>query len=194
MVLTPSTMLPLGTPAADFSLLEPLTGKSVSLADVKLENGVLIAFLSNHCPFVILLQDQLQALGRDLKEKGVGMVGISSNDIVAYPSDNPERMAELASTKFTTFPYLFDATQEIAKSYRAACTPDIYLFDKDLKLVYRGRVDDARPGNGKKVTGRSIRAAVDLMVTGKPIPAESMLPSMGCNIKWARGNAPDYFG
>lgn len=137
MVVTPSTMLPLGTQAADFSLLEPLTGKSVSLADVKLEHGVLIAFISNHCPFVILLQDQLQALGRDLKEKGVGMVGISSNDPVAYPSDNPERMAELASAKFNTFPYLFDATQGVAKSYRAACTPDIYLFDKDLKLVYR---------------------------------------------------------
>ncbi|CAN8067701.1 unnamed protein product [Agarophyton chilense] len=194
MVLTPSTMLPLGTTAQDFTLLEPLTGKKLSLADVKGENGVLIVFICNHCPFVVHLQDELTALGRDFRAKGVGMVGISSNDIHSYPADGPEEIAKFASKKFTTFPYLFDESQETAKAYRAACTPDIFLFDKNLNLVYRGQIDDSRPGNGKPVTGKAIRDAVDLMVEGNPIPEETMMPSIGCSIKWHEGNAPDYFG
>ena len=137
MVVTPSTMLPLGTGAPDFSLLEPLTGNTVSLQDVKKENGLLVVFMCNHCPFVVLLQDQLRALGEDFKKLSVGMVGISSNDVKAYPQDGKEPMAELARSKFSTFPYLLDETQDVAKAYRAACTPDLFLFDKDLKLVYR---------------------------------------------------------
>lgn len=134
---TESTMLPLGTVAPTFSLPEPLTGNVVSLNDVKLSNGLLVAFICNHCPFVVLMQNQLHELGKDLKEMSIGMVGISSNDIVSYPEDGPVAMAELARNKFSTFPYILDQTQEVAKAYHAACTPDIFLFDKDLKLVYR---------------------------------------------------------
>lgn len=137
MVLTPSTMQTLGTVAPAFSLLEPLTGNQVSLNDVKGENGLLVVFMCNHCPFVVLMQNQLKALGEDLPKMGIGMVGISSNDVKDYPDDGVEAMKQFASTKFSTFKYLFDSTQEVAKAYRAACTPDIYLFDKDLKLVYR---------------------------------------------------------
>ncbi|KAI0564450.1 alkyl hydroperoxide reductase [Gracilaria domingensis] len=202
MVVTPSTMLPLGTKAPDFTLQEPLTGKRLSLADVKGEYGLLVVFICNHCPFVIHLQDELAALGRDFKAKGVGMVGISSNDVKKYPADAPDEMANMASTKFNTFQYLFDETQEVAKAYRAACTPDIFLFDRDMTLSYRlvvaicrrGQIDDSRPGNGRPITGKTIREAVDLMVEGKQYPEESMMPSIGCNIKWIKGNEPDYFG
>lgn len=137
MVLKGSTMLPLGTVAPDFALMEPLTGKMVSLDDVKLEKGLLVVFMCNHCPFVILLQEQLAALGTDLKDMGIGMVGISSNDAKSYPQDGPKAMKTMASTTFSTFRYLFDETQAVAKAYRAACTPDIFLFDGNKKLVYR---------------------------------------------------------
>lgn len=130
-------MLPLGTTAPDFSLVEPLTGNKLSLVDVMMDHGLLIVFMCNHCPFVVHLQDQLRALGSDLRTQSVGMVGISSNDIKDYPQDGPEQMAKMAKSTFNTFPYLFDDTQEVAKSYRAACTPDVFLFDKDMKLVYR---------------------------------------------------------
>lgn len=137
MVLTPSTMLPLGTIAPLFSLPEPLSGRTLSIDDVKRDNGLLVIFMCNHCPFVKFVQDLLNQLGTDMKDSNVGMVGISSNDVNDYPDDNAENMAKLASTTFSTFHYLLDETQQVAKSYRAACTPDIYLFDKDLKLVYR---------------------------------------------------------
>lgn len=137
MVVTPSSTLPLGTVAPAFSLLEPLTGNKVSLEDVKGEKGTLVVFMCNHCPFVVMLQDQLKSLGEDFPKMGIGMVGISSNDVTDHPSDGVGPMKEFASTKFSTFTYLFDETQDVAKAYRAACTPDIYMFDKDLKLVYR---------------------------------------------------------
>lgn len=148
--------------------------------------------MCNHCPFVVLLQDQLRELGADLKTMGIGMVGISANDISTHPQDGPETMARYAATKFSTFTYLYDETQHVAKAYRAACTPDVFLFNKDKKLVYRGQVDYARPGNGKEVNGESIRAAVNMLVEGKEIAEDSMIPSIGCNIKWITGNGPDY--
>lgn len=194
MVLTPSTMLPLGTTAPPFSLLEPLTGNKVSLEDVRGEKGTLVVFMCNHCPFVVMQQKQLKSLGEDLPKMGIGMVGVSSNDVKDHPDDGIGPMKDFAATKFSSFRYLFDETQDVAKAYHAACTPDIYLFDKDLKLVYRGQIDDARPSNGIAPTGKSIRAAADLLVQEKSIPAVSMKPSIGCNIKWTKGNEPDYFG
>lgn len=194
MVATKSAMLPLGTRAAPFALSEPLTGATVQLEDVTRRHGLLVAFICNHCPFVVMQQDQLRALGTDLAAMDIGMVGISSNDVGNYPQDGPEAMKAMAGSTFSTFKYLFDETQEVAKAYHAACTPDVYLFDKDLKLVYRGQIDSARPGNGKPTDGAAVRHAADLLVQGKSMPAEEMMPSIGCNIKWRRGNEPDYFG
>lgn len=182
MALTPSNMVPLGTPAPDFELPDP-TGKVYRLADVRGPNGLLVVFMCNHCPFVKHLKPALAEAGRRLAEKGVGMVGINSNDVTQYPDDAPEKMLEDIREFGYTFPYLYDESQAVARAYDAACTPDFYLFDKDLKLVYRGQFDDSRPGNGIPVTGADLYAAVDAMVEGRPV-SPNQKPSIGCNIKW----------
>ncbi len=191
MAAVNSTMLPLGTMAPDFRLPDP-GGKSVSLSDFKGAPALLVAFLCNHCPYVKHLRSGLAQLARDYQSRGVAVVGISSNDVANYPADSPEKMAEEARAAGYVFPYLYDASQSVAKAYRAACTPDLYLFDGNQRLVYRGQFDDSRPGNGIPVTGKDLRAAIDAVLSGKPVsPAQR--PSIGCNIKWKPGNEPEYF-
>jgi len=184
-------MLPLGTVAPDFRLPDT-NGKTVSLADFKYAPALLVMFICNHCPYVIHIRAGLAQLARDYQAKGVAMVGISANDAANYPEDSPARMKEEVKTAGYTFPYLYDESQAVAKAYRAACTPDLFLFDRDRKLVYRGQFDDARPGNSAPVTGKDLRAALDAVLAGKPVSA-TQKPSMGCNIKWKAGNEPDYF-
>jgi peroxiredoxin len=182
--------MPLGTPAPAFALPDT-TGKIVSIEDFKGAKALLVMFICNHCPFVKLVRDELAALGREYQTKGVAMVAIMSNDAENYPDDRPEKMAEEVVTAGYTFPYLYDATQETAKAYHAACTPDFFLFDANRKLAYRGQFDDARPRNGKPVTGADLRAAIDAVLAGQPVSSEQH-PSIGCNIKWKSGNAPEY--
>ena len=191
MALTPSTMLPLGTAAPDFELPDT-GGKMVSLADFKGQPALLVAFICNHCPYVIHLRAGLAQLARDYLPRNVGMAGISSNDAANYPADSPDKMKEEAKKAGYLFPYLYDETQMVAKSYHAACTPDIFLFDKNQRLVYRGQFDASRPNNGIPVTGNDLRAALDAVLAGKAV-SEKQIPSIGCNIKWKAGNAPDYF-
>lgn len=181
MALTPSNMLPLGTVAPDFSLPDG-AGQIYSLPDCKKEKGILVAFICNHCPFVIHIKPQLAEMGRQLAAKGIGMVAISTNDVENFPADSPEKMLEDAQAFGYEFPYLYDESQEIAKAYDAACTPDFYLFDADLKLVYRGQFDSSRPSNDVPVTGEDIYSAVEALLAGEMI--ENQLPSIGCNIKW----------
>lgn len=183
MVKTPSTMMPLGTPAPAFILPEPLTGETRELEEVKGERATVIMFICNHCPFVKHVDEQLVSLAKDYQEKGVGFVAISSNDVENYPDDSPEKMAETAKELGYPFPYLYDETQEVAKAYDAACTPDFYIFDKSLTCAYRGQLDDSRPGNDKPVTGKDMRAALDAILAGKPVDPNQQ-PSVGCNIKW----------
>ncbi|MEE9219884.1 MAG: thioredoxin family protein [Acidobacteriota bacterium] len=191
MVETPSTMLPLGTPAPGFSLPDT-EGRLVSLDHFQESPAYLVAFICNHCPFVKHIRKGLTELGREYQERGVVIVGINSNDISKYPDDSPEKMAEEVKTAGYTFPYLFDETQQVARRYRAACTPDFFLFDAERRLVYRGQMDDSRPGNGISVTGSDLRAALDAVLERHPVSAEQK-PSIGCNIKWKPGNEPDYF-
>jgi len=179
MSLTPSTMPELGTGAPPFKLLNPKTGQWLARDDVTGANGLLVIFMCNHCPFVRHIEQGLLALGRDYSDSGIGIVGISANDPVGYPDDAPERMAE----KAYTFPYLFDETQTVARAYGAACTPDFFLYDGNLALVYRGQFDDSRPNSGLPVTGKDLRQAMDLLIAGQPTPLEQK-PSLGCNIKW----------
>ena len=190
---TPSTMLPLGTSAPAFSLPDASTGDTVSLSDFDDKPVVLVMFISNHCPYVKHVAAELARIGSDYGRQGVGIVAIGSNDVENYPDDAPPRMIEFAAAQGFTFPYLYDESQEVALAYRAACTPDLYVFDTDRKLVYRGQLDGARPGNGVPVDGRDLRAALDAALDGAAVP-EPQLPSAGCNIKWKAGNAPDYFG
>ncbi len=190
MARTPSTMLPLGTTAPEFSLPDP-AGKVVSLDDYDDAPALVVAFICNHCPFVKHIREGLARFGSDCEERGVGVVAISSNDVEKYPADSPEAMAREAKAAGYTFPYLFDESQEVAKAYRAACTPDFYLFDGKRKLVYRGQFDESRPGNNVPVTGKDLRTAVDAVLEGKPVP-DDQTPSLGCNIKWKPGNEPDY--
>ncbi len=192
MVAVNSTMLPLGTPAPDFRLPDPFA-KIVSLSDFKRAPALLVIFMCNHCPSVKHIRDGLAKLARDYQPRGVAVVGINSNDVASYPEDSPANMAKEAAAVGYVFPYLYDETQAVAKAYRAACTPDIYLFDKGQRLVYRGQFDDSRPGNGIPVTGKDLRAALDAVLAGKPV-SPNQKPSIGCNIKWKAGNAPDYFG
>ncbi len=192
MVAVNSTMLPLGTKAPDFRLPDT-NGKTVSLSDFKKAPALVIIFMCNHCPYVKHIRSGLAQLARDYSSRGVAFVGISSNDVANYPADSPEKMAEEAKAAGYIFPYLYDETQEAAKAYRAACTPDFYLFDQDQRLAYRGQMDDSRPGNGVPVTGRDLRTAIDAILAGKPATANQK-PSIGCNIKWKPGNEPDYFG
>jgi peroxiredoxin len=184
-------MLSLGTVAPDFSLPDT-NGKTVSLADFKNARALVVVFMCNHCPYVKSIRAGLAQLGRDCAAKGVAMIGISSNDAANYPADNPAKMKEEAAAQGYVFPYLFDESQAVAKAYRAACTPDFFLFDAQQRLVYRGQFDDSRPGNGAPVTGKDLRAAIDAVLAGQPV-AKQQKPSMGCNIKWKSGNAPDYF-
>ena len=184
-------MLPLGTAAPDFRLPDT-NGKTVALADFKNAPALLVIFMCNHCPYVVHIRKGLAQLARDYQSKGVAIVGINSNDAENYPADSPARMKEEIHVGGYIFPYLYDESQAVAQAYRAACTPDIYLFDKSQKLVYRGQFDDSRPGNGKPVTGRDLRAALDAVLASKPVPADQQ-PSIGCNIKWKSGHEPDYF-
>ena len=192
MVATASTMLPLGTQAPDFTLRDVTTGTDVSLSDFADKPVVLVMFISNHCPYVRHVAAELARIGSEYRSQGVGVVAIGSNDIEHYPDDAPVRMVEFAATHGFTFPYLHDESQAVALAYRAACTPDFFVFDSDRALVYRGQLDGARPSNDVPVDGRDLRAALDAALDGSPV-AEPQLPSMGCNIKWKAGNEPDYF-
>ncbi len=192
MVNTPSMMLPLQTEAPDFSLTDTVTGKTVSLSDLD-GKAYLILFICNHCPFVIHVRDEITRIAKEYGDQGVAVVAINSNSVETHPQDGPDNMKELAQEMGWTFPFLFDSSQEVAKAYRAACTPDFFLFDSDRKLVYRGQLDDSRPSIDVPVTGKNLRTALDKLLAGEPIPADQK-PSLGCNIKWAPGNEPDYFG
>ena len=193
MAQTASTMLPLGTPAPAFSLPEPATGKIIALDDFHVSPALLVIFMCNHCPFVKHIRQGLIDFARDYQPRELGMIAISANDSVNYPGDSPAQMAEEAKTFGYSFPYLYDETQATAKAYRAACTPDFFLFDRARQLVYRGQFDDSRLGNQIPVTGVDLRAAADAVLAGQPVGAEQK-PSIGCNIKWKAGNAPDYSG
>ena len=192
MARTPSTMLPLGTAAPEFSLPN-VDGSTVSLADFSQAPALVVAFICNHCPFVKHLATEFAAFGNEYTAKGVGVVAISSNDVANYPDDSPELMKTEASQRGYGFPYLYDETQAVAKAYHAACTPDFYVFDGNHKLVYRGQFDSSRPDDGQPVTGNDLRGAVDAVLAGQS-PTEDQHPSIGCNIKWIAGNEPDYFG
>ena len=183
MSRTPSTMIPLGTKAAAFTLTNVVDGKTTSLDAIKGEKGTLVMFMCNHCPFVIHVNPEIVKLGKEYPQKGINLVAINSNDVSNYPEDSPEKMKEVALRLDYAFPYLYDETQEVAKAYEAACTPDFFLFDKDLKLVYRGQLDGARPGNEIPVTGKDLRAAMDHLLSGREITTDQR-PSLGCNIKW----------
>ena len=183
MARTPSNMLPLGTEAPDFTLLDTISGTEKSLSQLNGISGTVIIFICNHCPFVVHVNEELVKLAYDYQKKGIGFIAISSNDVENYPQDGPDLMTKTAKTNSYPFPYLYDETQEIAKAYDAACTPDLYLFNENLKLVYRGQLDDSRPGNGLPVTGEDLRSALDNLLTGKPID-DIQKPSIGCNIKW----------
>jgi peroxiredoxin len=176
-------MLPLGTRAPDFSLLDTVTDEMAHLQDLKSPIATLIMFICNHCPFVKHIKDELAKLGADYVPRGISIIAINANDVANYPEDSPEQMKIVAEQWGFNFPYLFDESQAVAKAYDAACTPDFYLFDSALKCVYRGQLDDSRPGNEIPVTGRDIRAALDAILAGQPV-AESQKPSLGCNIKW----------
>ena len=191
MSLTPSTMLPLGTSAPDFQLPDT-RGKTVSRAEFKNAHALLVAFICNHCPYVIHIRKGLAQLGRDYVPKGAAIVAINSIDADVYPADSPSKMKVEMLVAGYTFPYLHDESQAVAKAYRAACTPDFFLFDRQHKLVYRGQFDESRPGNGLPVTGQDLRIALDAVLAGKPAPAQQKA-SIGCNIKWKAGNEPEYF-
>lgn len=176
-------MLPLGTPAPEFRLVDVTSGRSVSLDDFPDAKAFLVMFICRHCPYVKHVQGELANIGRDYAGKPLGIVAISSNDAVAYPDDNPASLAEMVKEQGFTFPLCFDESQDVAKAFSAACTPDLFVFDSSRKLVYRGQLDDSRPGNGKPVTGRDLRAALDAVLNGRPVPPDQV-PSLGCNIKW----------
>ena len=192
MAQTASTMLPLGTPAPAFSLPEPATGRVVALADFRHAPALLVIFMCNHCPFVKHIREGLVRFARDYQARGLAIVAINANDAVNYPSDSPAKMAEEAQAFGYPFPYLYDETQAVAKAYRAACTPDFFLFDAGRALVYRGQFDGGRPGSSVPVTGVDLRAAADAALAGGSIPFDQK-PSIGCNIKWKAGNEPEYY-
>lgn len=183
MVLTPSNMLPLGTMASDFSLPDVTSDKIISLKDFQGYKGLLIMFISRHCPFVKHIKTELANIGNDYNNKNLGIVAISSNDIINYPDDSPTNLKLMAQEEGFNFPICYDETQKIAKNYQAACTPDFYLFDHDFGLVYRGQLDDSRPSLNIPVTGKDLRTAIDALLTNQPINIEQK-PSVGCNIKW----------
>jgi peroxiredoxin len=190
MALTPSTMLPLGTVAPAFQLPDT-DGKTVTLADFKGSPALLVAFICNHCPYVKHVRHELARLGKEYQGKGVAVVGISSNDATTHPDDSPKMMAKEKAEVGYTFPYLYDETQQVALAYKAACTPDFYVFDKNQRLVYRGQLDGSRPGNPVPVNGKDLRSALDAVLAGKTL-SDDQRPSIGCSIKWKRGHEPDY--
>jgi peroxiredoxin len=183
MALTESNPFPLGRIAPDFNLLDTVSGRFLSLSSLKGENGTVIMFICNHCPFVLHVNEELVRLAKDYMDKGIGIIAISSNSIKTHPQDGPEKMAIHAQDYGYTFPYLYDETQEIAQAYDATCTPDFYIFDKDLKAVYHGQLDSSRPGNEIAVTGEDMRRALDHLLSGNE-PVEIQKPSIGCSIKW----------
>ncbi len=192
MAETPSTMAPLGVTAPDFRLPDTNgEGALVSRDDFRDASALLVMFICNHCPFVKHIRSGLAQLGRDYQGRGLAMVAVNANDVSKYPDDRPEMMAEEARSVGYTFPYLYDETQDVARAYHAACTPDFFLFDGDRRLVYRGQFDDSRPGNDRPVTGADLRAAIDAVLAGRRIPAEQK-PSIGCSIKWKPGVDPGY--
>lgn len=193
MVKVPSTMAALGTGAPDFSLPEPATGRTVSLADFEGASALLVVFLSNHCPYVKHIADELARFGREYGERGLAIVGICANDVENYPDDSPSKMAEEVQRRGYPFPYLFDESQDVAKAFEAACTPDFFLYDADRTLVYRGQFDASRPSTDVPVTGSDLRAACEAVLAGD-LPSPNQRPSVGCNIKWKEGNAPPWFG
>ena len=183
MAVTESTMLDLGTTAPDFALTDVVTGKTVRLDDYRGQKALLVMFICTHCPYVKHIEKSLGTLGADYASRGLGIVAISSNDVTTHPADGPDGLKQQAQANGFVFPYLYDESQDVAHAYKAACTPDFFLFDQNFKLVYRGQYDSSRPGNGIPVTGEDLRAAIDLVLDGKPVPADQR-PSIGCNIKW----------
>lgn len=183
MALTPSNMLPLGTEAPGFRLPDVISGSERSLEELSSDMATVVMFICNHCPYVKHVQKGLVELANDYIPKGASFIAINSNDVNKYPDDSPENMKKVAGELGYPFPYLFDETQEVARAYDAACTPDFYVFDKDMRLVYRGQMDDSRPGNGKPVTGKDLRVALDSVLAGQPV-SDKQQPSIGCNIKW----------
>ncbi|HLR24883.1 MAG TPA: thioredoxin family protein [Fodinibius sp.] len=192
MAQTPSTMIELGTEAPNFKLFDTVNNQLVSLQDFDNAKGLLVVFMSNHCPYVQSILEELVVAARDLQQKGIGVVAISSNDVEEYPDDSPVNMAEEARKHHFSFPYLYDGNQEVAKSYSASCTPDFYLFNEDNELVYRGQFDDSRPSNDEPTDGKDLRDAVEKLLDGKI--KEDQKPSLGCNIKWKMGKEPEYVG
>jgi peroxiredoxin len=186
-------MLSLGTTATDFKLPDVVSGKIFSLKDFAAKKSLLVLFMCQHCPYIKHIQEELARLGKDYAGKDIAIVGISANDADHYPDDSPAELRKFAKSAGFAFPLLYDETQEVAKAYTAACTPDLFLFNKERKLVYRGQLDDSRPGNGKPVTGKDLRAALDAVLADKPVSPDQR-PATGCNIKWKPGNEPDYFG
>jgi len=193
MVMVSSTMLELGTPAPAFTLPDVVSGEQISLATFADKSALLVMFICQHCPFVKHVQDELARIGKDYGPKNVGIVAISANSVQTHPQDGPEHLKAMAESLGFNFPYCYDETQAVAKAYTAACTPDFFLFDGDRKLAYRGQLDDSRPGNDVPVTGKDLRAAIDTVLSGGSLSPEQK-PSIGCNIKWAPGNEPPYFG
>ena len=183
MARTPSNMLPLGTQAPEFSLPDTVSGRTLNLSELKGAKGTLIMFICNHCPFVKHVNEEIVRLALAFQDRGISFVAISSNDVANYPDDSPDKMKDTAREQGYTFPYMYDESQAVARAYDAACTPDFYLFDNDLKLVYRGQLDDSRPGNDIPVTGKDLEAALTAVVSGLAVPADQK-PSIGCNIKW----------
>ncbi|HEV8699802.1 MAG TPA: thioredoxin family protein [Candidatus Polarisedimenticolia bacterium] len=192
MVKTLSTMLELGTGAPDFSLPDVVSGRTISLKTFEDAKALLVMFICRHCPYVKHVQEELARLGADYQARDVAIVAISSNDASEFPDDRPVSLREMAVALGFTFPFCHDATQDVAKAYTAACTPDFFLFDAARRLVYRGQLDDSRPDSGRPVTGRDLRAALDAVLSGRPVDADQK-PSLGCNIKWRSGNEPGYF-
>ncbi len=193
MVLTASTMLPLGTKAPEFHLPEVVSGENISLANFADKKALLVMFICRHCPFVKHIQTELANLGKDYFNSDLGIVAISANDAQNYPNDAPESLKEMSTELGFKFPFCYDETQETAQAYTAACTPDFFLFDQERKLVYRGQLDDSRPSNNKPVTGADLRAAIEAVLVDQAVTSEQ-IPSVGCNIKWKPGNEPNYFG
>lgn len=193
MVKTPSTMLELGTMLPDFSLPDAVTGKTVHARDLAGGKACVVMFICNHCPFVKHVMDEIGRVAADYSARGVRFVAINSNDVESHPDDAPPQMKSLAETRGWRFPFLYDESQDVAKAFHAACTPDFYVFDEGRRLVYRGQLDDSRPKSDEPVTGHDLRAALDAVLDGRPVAAEQR-PSVGCNIKWKAGNAPVYFG
>lgn len=192
MVKTASTMLELGTKAPDFQLPDTVSGKTISLASFADKKGLLVMFICQHCPFVKHIKSELARIGKDYVDQGLGIVAISANSVQTHPDDAPENLKAMAEEEGFNFPFCYDETQEVAKAYTAACTPDFFLFDRDRALVYRGQLDDSRPGNEEPVNGKDLRAAIKKVLADQSVSADQD-PSIGCNIKWAPGNEPPYF-